>query len=105
MKVNVEGNIPFTKAYHPVFCADVLAKNTLESMQCGLFYGYVGMVESLIDRLRQELQIHTQPPPVIVVTGGWSGVIAPALSLSSHPIENLTLEGLHWIFQRNRAFL
>ncbi len=76
----------------------IIAKNTVNSIQAGLFYGYVGMVDGIVERMKQE----AREEPLVVATGGLAGVIAPA----SHTIEEvapfLTLEGLRIIYARNR---
>ncbi len=67
-------------------------------MQSGLFYGYLGLVEGIIARIKREVR----SDPVVVATGG----LAPVLARESPEIheidEHLTLEGLRIIYERNR---
>jgi type III pantothenate kinase len=76
----------------------VIAKNTVNSMQSGLFYGYVGLVDGIVGRMRQELR----DDPWVLATGGLAGLIAPYSQTISEVDPNLTLEGLRIIFECNR---
>ena len=77
--------------------ATVIGKNTVAAMQSGLFYGYVAMVEGIIDRIRKEVRLD----PLVIATGGLARTIA-AETQKIHVIdENLTLEGLRIIYERN----
>lgn len=77
----------------------VVGRNTLHSMQSGIVYGYVGLVDGLIDRLNDELGY----PSKVIATGGLATLIAP-LSRTIEAVDDvLTLTGLRLIFERNRS--
>ncbi|WP_288797721.1 type III pantothenate kinase [uncultured Megasphaera sp.] len=76
----------------------VICRNTVESMQAGVFYGFVGQVDGLISRIRKELGAKAK----VVATGGLAVVIAPATKSIDVVEPLLTLEGLRVIYERNR---
>ncbi|WP_432821685.1 type III pantothenate kinase [Trichloromonas sp.] len=77
----------------------VIARNTVASMQSGIFYGYVGLVDGIVARMKQE----AGEPSLVVATGG----LAPLISADSKAIDEiepmLTLEGLLIIYHRNKG--
>jgi type III pantothenate kinase len=77
----------------------VIGKNTVAAMQSGLFYGYVALVEGIIDRMKRELRAD---PPVIA-TGGLARAVASETSKIHVIDENLTLDGLRIIYERNQT--
>jgi type III pantothenate kinase len=79
--------------------ATVIGRTTVASMQSGLFYGYVGLVEGLVTRIKQELG----DPVACVATGGLAEMIAPETPSIEAVDPDLTLHGLRIIWDRNRA--
>ena len=76
----------------------VVGKDTVSSMQAGIMFGYAGLVDGIVDRIRKE----TKTEPTVIATGGLADVIAPETSSIDCVDELLTLEGLRIIFLRNK---
>ena len=77
--------------------ANVIGRTTVASMQSGLFFGYVGMVEGLVRRVREELGGQA----FCVATGGLAEVIAPETDVVDAVDRDLTLQGLRIVWERN----
>jgi type III pantothenate kinase len=75
----------------------VIGKNTVNSIQSGLIYGYTDLVDGLIQRLATEM--HCEPE--VIATGGLSGIIAPYSRRIKLTNPVLTLEGLQMIYELN----
>jgi len=75
----------------------VVGRTTAESIQSGLFYGYVGLVEGLIRRARAEIGAPDAP---VVATGGLAGVLAGELPFLREVDPWLTLSGLLILWKR-----
>lgn len=77
----------------------VVGRNTIHSMQSGIVYGYVGLVDGIVERIRAELGIEL----AVIATGGLARLVEP----ESHSIERveeyLTLDGLRLLYERNRG--
>ncbi len=79
--------------------AHVIGTTTVLSMQAGLFYGYVAMVEGLVERMRGELGGEA----MCLATGGLAEVIAGETALIEAVDRELTLHGLRIVWERNRG--
>jgi type III pantothenate kinase len=77
--------------------ASAIGKNTIHSMQSGLIFGYVGLIEGLIRRIRAELGGQA----TVIATGGLSSVVAPLTQEIDQIDPWLTLDGLRLIAERN----
>jgi type III pantothenate kinase len=77
--------------------AHVIGRTTVTSMQSGLFFGYVGMVEGLVQRLQNELGGWAY----CVATGGLADVIAPETHVVDAVDRDLTMYGLLLLWERN----
>lgn len=79
--------------------AQVIAKNTINSMQSGIFFGYVGLVEGIVQRMKKEIAT----TPKVIATGGLAAPIAEATDCIHQVEPFLTLEGLRLLYERNRG--
>ncbi len=76
----------------------VIGKNTVSSMQSGIFYGYVGQVDYIVKRMKQEMQ---EDDIKVIATGGLSRFIAEESRTINHINPTLSLEGLRIVYERN----
>ena len=76
----------------------LIGTNTVASMQAGLYYGAVGMIDGILERLIKQLGPETRA----IATGGQAELIVSGSRYLSEIDENLTLEGLQLIWERNR---
>ena len=76
----------------------VIARNTVNSMQAGIVFGYVGLVDGIVTRMKAE----GKESPTVIATGGLAALIAPESKTIEAVEEHLTLEGLRILYERNR---
>jgi type III pantothenate kinase len=76
----------------------VIGKTTTAALQSGLLYGYAGVVDSMVERIRGELGEDSR----VVATGGLAGRVANESRVIEKVEPFLTLEGLRIIFEKNR---
>ena len=76
--------------------AKVVGTNTVGSMQSGLYYGYVGLVDGILERMLEEMG-----KAKVVATGGLASLIGKGSKYISEIDDMLTLEGLRIIWDRN----
>lgn len=77
---------------------NVIGKTTTGALQSGMLYGYAGVVDSMVERIRGELG----PEARVVATGGLAGLVASESKTIERVEPFLTLEGLRIIFEKNR---
>jgi len=77
----------------------VIGRNTTHSLQAGLFYGYIALVQGILERMRQEMGEKVRT----IGTGGLVSALEADLRAVLDDLDpNLTLEGLRIIHERNR---
>jgi type III pantothenate kinase len=79
--------------------AQVIGKNTVASMQSGIYFGFVGQVDAIVTRIKAEIG----QDAVVVATGGLARLIVEGTATVDHIEPNLTLYGLKLIYDRNRS--
>jgi type III pantothenate kinase len=76
----------------------VIGKTTTAALQSGLLYGYAGVVDAMVERIRGELGADAQ----VVATGGLAHLVGSETTTVERVEPFLTLEGLRIIFEKNR---
>lgn len=79
---------------------NAIGGNTIHAMQSGIFWGYVGLVEGLVTRIRHEM---TDDPVKVIATGGLAPLFQAHTSMIDEIAPELTLDGLRVIYELNRA--
>lgn len=86
--------------------ARTIGTNTIAHLQSGLFYGYIGLVDGIIERMLTEIQ-SSQPngdaiTPKVIATGGLAHMLATDSKYITVIDDMLTLDGLRLLYERNR---
>ena len=77
----------------------VIGSTTVEAMQSGLYYGYVGLVDGILRTMIDELDCSAR----VIATGGLAPLIATGSEFIETVDETLTLEGLRLVYERTKA--
>jgi type III pantothenate kinase len=77
----------------------VIGKNTIQAMRSGIFWGYVGLIEGLVSRIRSELG----EPAGVIATGGLAALFTECCPALERADPHLTLKGLLAVYRRNIA--
>lgn len=75
----------------------VIGKSTVTSMQSGLYWGYVGLIEGILKRMKREFGEVKR----VIATGGLAAAIAPDVKAIDAVDEDLTLEGIRLLYEKN----
>lgn len=80
--------------------ASVIGRNTITNMQSGIVYGYVGQINYIVNKMKEELGA---PNAKVIATGGMAVLIAEESGVIDHLDGLLTLKGLNIIYGKNRG--
>jgi type III pantothenate kinase len=80
----------------------VVGKNTVECMQAGAVFGFAGLVDGLVTRIRENIDGFKGGDVAVVATGHTAPLLLPDLQTVPHYDKHLTLDGLRIVFERNR---
>lgn len=75
-----------------------IGRSTVSSMQSGLFFGYIGLISNIIEKIKRELGGR----PKVISTGGFAAQISHEIKSIDVNEPHLTLEGLRIIYERNQ---
>lgn len=78
----------------------VIGKNTTVAIQSGIYYGYVGLVDNIIEQMKLE---NNEPDCKVIATGGLASLIIPESKNADIIDKNLTLDGLRLIYEKNKV--
>ena len=76
----------------------VITKDTVSAIQAGIMFGYAGLVDGIVNRMKAEVKTN----PLVIATGGLANVIAPETKTIEKIEEMLTLDGLRIIYELNK---
>jgi type III pantothenate kinase len=77
---------------------NIVGRNTVEAMQVGILYGYVGQVEGIVKRMKEQ----AKKEPTVIATGGLASLISKESTVIDVIDPYLTLKGLYLIYKRNK---
>lgn len=77
-----------------------IGRDTVAAMQSGIFWGYVGLIEGIVTRIRAEAEL---PGMKVIATGGLAPLLAEGTTMISRVDQDITLEGLRLLAGRNPA--
>lgn len=75
----------------------IVTKDTISAMQAGIMFGYAGLVDGIVERMKAEVKAN----PLVIATGGLAKIVAPETKTIDKIEEMLTLDGLRIIYNLN----
>ncbi len=81
---------------------NVICKNTITSMQAGILYGYIGQVEYIVKKMKEEMSAKEKNEPYVIATGGLANLISRNSTAIDEVNPDLTLEGLKILYDKNK---
>ncbi len=91
---NMASKLPRVELKKPEFA---IGKNTVQATQSGIFYGFIGQVEKLIHKFKEEIK----GSPKVIATGGYSELIGSKTDAIEYIAPFLTLDGLNYLAEIN----
>jgi type III pantothenate kinase len=76
-----------------------IGTNTAAALQSGILYGFAGLIESMVERFKQQIGSDAW----VIATGGWSGLMNQVTKAFDHVDPDLTLNGLRIVYEMNEA--
>lgn len=95
--VNGTAKLPRVEIERP---KTVIGRNTVTNMQSGIFFGFAGLVEYIVKKIKREMKAENIK---VIATGGFSEVIADEISCIDEVDKLLTLSGLKYLYDLNSA--
>lgn len=95
--VNGTAKLPRVEIERP---SSVIGKNTVTNMQSGVFFGFAGLVEYIVKKIKRELKAENVK---VIATGGFSEIIAGEISCIDKVDKFLTLDGLKYLYNLNQT--
>lgn len=95
--VNGTAKLPRVEIERP---ANVIGKNTVTNMQSGIVFGFAGLVEYIVKKIKREMK---KENVTVVATGGFSEIIAKEISCIDKVDKFLTLDGLKYLYNLNET--
>lgn len=76
----------------------IVGQSTVEAMQSGVFYGYIGQVDGIIKKIKEQMQTD----PQVIATGGLAELLASESEKIDIVDQHLTLKGLYLIYKKTK---
>lgn len=82
--------------------SNIICRSTISSMQAGILYGYIGQVEYIVKKFKEEMMAKGTEEPFVLATGGLAKLIAKETDSIDAVDPELTLEGLKILYYKNK---